>query len=180
MDLLPIEEIYRTAGIVSPQMGYSVHKVIDMLRSKHMRGLDRELKRSAILMALDAAGVSLGQLEADARSRQEALNRYEAEQRKHVEVEWARRAQETAQIQAELERVKSYHMTRISRNLEGIAREKSAFNAWLEGKKREIEETGEVLGLLMSSPSEKASGPPLAKAAAASAGRGGAKAVRRA
>jgi hypothetical protein len=173
MELLPIEEIYRAAGIVSPQKGYSVHKVIEMLHSKHMRGLTGELKRAAVLMALDAAGVSPEQVQMDAKARQEALDRYEADQLKHAEAEWARRAEETTQIQAELERVKSYYMARIGRNLEGIAREKVALETWVEKKKREAEGTAEVLKLLMKpapSKSNGANGAHLSKAAAASAG----------
>ena len=171
VDLLPMEEVYRAAGVVPPAKGYSVHKVVDMLHSEHIKGLSPELKRAAVLMALDAAGVSLEQIQQDAKSRQEALDHYEAEQNKQAEAEWARRAEENAQIQAELERVKSHYMARINRNLEGVAREKATFDEWLSRKKLESESMMEALSLCAKASSAKpAAAPPLALSAAANGG----------
>ena len=36
---MPVEDIYRAAGVLSPRMGYSINKVADMMSSDHMRGL---------------------------------------------------------------------------------------------------------------------------------------------
>src|SRR5258706_6669241 len=46
-----MEDIYRAAGITSPRRGYSIGKVVEMLRSEHLRGASRELRRAAVLMA---------------------------------------------------------------------------------------------------------------------------------
>jgi hypothetical protein len=165
IDLLPMEEIYRAAGVVSPQKGYSVHKVVDMLHSEHIRGLSTDLKRAAVLMALDAAGVTVEQIQQDANSRQDALERYETEQAKQADAEWARRAKENEQIQAELERVKAHYMARINRNLDGVTREKSKFNDWLALKKQESERMSEAVTLCGKSAVKAAV--PLAIAAAA-------------
>jgi hypothetical protein len=55
-----VEDIYSAAGITNPRGGYSVNKVVDMLHSEHIRGLSTEMmKRAAVLMALDAAGVTI-------------------------------------------------------------------------------------------------------------------------
>jgi hypothetical protein len=167
LSLLPMDEIYNAAGIVSPQKGYSAHKVVETLHSEHIAGLSAELKRAAVLMALDAAGVSVDQIQQDAKSRREALDSYEAEQRKLVEAEWARRAEDTMQIQAELERVKTYYMARINRNLIGVAREKAVFNGWLELKKREAKAMSGALDLCVKTTVSKPSSAPLSKAAAA-------------
>ena len=59
-DLLLLEDIYRTAGIMEPRMGYSITKVVEMLRSDHLRGLGDEVKRASVLMALNAAGIPPG------------------------------------------------------------------------------------------------------------------------
>jgi hypothetical protein len=180
VDLLPMEEVYRAAGVSTPAKGYSVHKVVEMLHSEHIKGLSPELKRAAVLMALDAAGVPLEQIQQDAKSRQEALDRYEAEQNKQAEAEWARRAEENAQIQAELERVKAHYMARINRNLEGVAREKAIFNEWVAKKKQESESMSEAVTLCAKAPAAKPAAPaspapaaaaaPLALAAAAGTG----------
>ena len=122
-----MEDIYRAAGIMNPRKGYSINKVVEMLYSEHIRGLSKEMKRAAILMALDAAGIPIDQVQQDARAHQDALDSYEADRRKQAEAEWERKAEEIVQIQAELERVKEKYMVRISRNLDVVAREKATF-----------------------------------------------------
>jgi hypothetical protein len=166
IDLLPMQEIYSAACVLAPLKGYSVHKVVDMVHSEHIRGLSTDLKRAAVLMALDAAGVTLEQIQQDAKARQDALDRYEAEQTRQADAEWARRNEENEQIQAEMERVKAHYMARINRNLEAVAREKSTFNDWLALKKQESESMSEAVSLCAKS-AAKAPAAPLAMAAAA-------------
>jgi hypothetical protein len=129
VELLSVEDIYRSAGIMNPRRGYSINKVVDMLNSEHIRGLSKEMKQAAVLMALDAAGIAIDQVQQDAKARQVVLDSYEAAQKEQVEAVWARKAEEVVQIQAELESVKAHHLARISRNLEGVAREKATFNS---------------------------------------------------
>ena len=83
--------------------------------------------------------MQIKQVQQDAKARQDALDAYEAEQRKQVEAEWARKAEEVIQIQAELESIKAHYMARIGRNLEGVAREKATFNSWLTLKQQECQ-----------------------------------------
>jgi hypothetical protein len=84
-DLLLLEDIYRTAGIMEPRMGYSITKVVEMLSNDHLRGLGDEVKRASVLMALSAAGIPLGDILQDAAQRQSAVPAYEVEQRKKFE-----------------------------------------------------------------------------------------------
>jgi hypothetical protein len=171
VQLLPVEDIYRAAGIINPPKGYSVSKVVEMLRSEHIRGLSPEMKRAAVLMALDAAGVPLAQVQQDAKARQEALDSYEAAQTEQVDAEWARKAEEVSQIQAELESIKAHYQARITRNLEGVAREKATFGTWQTMKQQEVEsmaEAAELCSKAMDTKSAPASPkPPEATAAAA-------------
>jgi primosomal replication protein N len=147
VELLPMEDICRSAGIMAPPKGYGINKVVEMINSEHVRGLSKELKRAAVLMALNAAGVPVGQVLQDYKSRQEALDFYEAAQKKQAEAEWARRAEEIVQIQAEMERVKEQFMARINRSLEGVAREKATFNAWQIQKQQETQNMSEAAEL---------------------------------
>jgi len=101
-DLLSYEDIYHAAGVMSPRSGYSIHKVVDMLNSERLRDLSKEAKRASVLMALDAAGTSADDLLHDATRRREALNAYEAGQRKQLEEFEAQKARENAQIEAEM------------------------------------------------------------------------------
>jgi hypothetical protein len=164
VDLLPMEDIYRAAGIMSPPKGYGIKKVVDMLNSEYVRALSKEMKRAAVLMALDAAGVPITQLQQDARARQDALDSYESTQRKQVEAEWGRKTEENVQIQAELERVKAHHQARIARNLDAIAREKATFSTWLAIKQQETHSMLEAAELCLKAPAAEPAGKPEASA----------------
>ena len=166
--LVRVEDIYRIAGVMSPRSGYGIRKVVEMLHSEHTCELSKEAKQAAVLMALDVAGVPVDEVLEDAKARQAALDSYEAEQRKAVEAEWARKAEENVQIQAELERVKEHYMARIARNLEGVAREKAAFNSWLAMKQQESHSISEAAELCVktAAPAKPASLPGVIAAAA--------------
>jgi hypothetical protein len=129
-ELLPLDEIYRAAGIANPRGNYSIVKIAEMLQSEHLRGLAKDMRRASVMMALDAAGVPIHEVLRDAKTRMEAIEAYEAEQHKLCEAEWVRKEEENIQIRAELERVKAQYMARINRNLEAVAREKARFAAW--------------------------------------------------
>jgi len=172
-ELLAIEDIFRAAGITSPRRGYSITKVVEMLRSEHMRGLSKEMRRAAVLMALDAAGVSVEEVLQDAKVRHEAIDAYAAEQRKHAEAQWARKAEENLQIQAELELVKAHYAERIRRNLDGVAREKSTFGSWLKLKEQETQGMTEAVEQVLKAqaPSEPPADPLLSVTPASVTGK---------
>jgi len=155
IELLPMEDIYRSAGIMNPRKGYSINKVIEMLHSEHIRGLSKELKRASVLMALDAAGVSVEEVLQDAKVRQEAIDSYETQQRREFEALLARKAEENVQIQAELERVKARYGERLRRNLDGMAREKATFGNWLTMKQRESQSMAEAVELCLKTPASE-------------------------
>jgi len=149
IELLAMEDIYRAAGIMNPRKGYSINKVIEMLHSEHIRGSSKEIKRASVLMALDAAGISVDEVLQDAKVRQEAIDGYEAQQRKQFEALLAQKAEENVQIQAELERVKARYGERLRRNLDGIAREKATFGNWLTLKQQESQNMTEAVELCL-------------------------------
>lgn len=149
VELLAIEDVYRTSGIRTPRKDYGINKVMEMLRSEHVRGLSNEMKRAAILMALDAAGIPVDEVVRDAKVRHEALDSYEAERKKQIEAEWERKAKENAQILAELEAAKLQHMAAINRNLDRIAREKTTFNEWRALKQQESQSIADAVALCL-------------------------------
>ena len=157
-DLQSIEDIYRVAGIINPRMGYSIGKVVAMLNSDHLRGLSSEAKRGAVLMALDAAGITMDELLQDARLRQNAIDSYEADQQKHFEEYWARKAEGNAQIQTEMERVTAQCLGRIKRNQDEVSLEKAAFAEWQRTKEQETERISEAVELCSNVPPAEPSG----------------------
>ena len=165
-DLLSYEDIYHAAGILSSHSGYGIHKVVEMINSDRIRELSKEVKRASVLMALDAAGTSANDLLQDATRRQQALSAYEAGQQRQLEEFESRIAQETAQIQAEMERVTAHYAERIQRNEEQIVREREALHNWQKMKEHESQRISEVIELCTKQP---AAAPPSAMAASASA-----------
>ena len=146
-DLLSMDDIYRAAGILAPRMGYSIRKVADMLASDHLRGVSDEMKRASVLMALDAAGISVDEVLRDAAMRRSAINSYESDQWEHFEEYWAAKAAENSHIQSELERITAQYQERIKRNLDEIAREKVIFATWQTMKQQEAQRIGEAAGI---------------------------------
>ena len=146
-DLLSMDDIYRAAGILAPRMGYSIRKVAGMLSSDHLRGVSDEMKRASVLMALDAAGISVDEVLRDAAMPQSAINSYESDQWEHFEEYWAAKAAENSHTQLELERITAQYQERIKRNLDEIAREKVIFATWQTMKQQEAQRIGEAAGI---------------------------------
>jgi hypothetical protein len=171
VELSAMEDIYRAAGIMLPRKGYSIKKVVEMLNSAHICGLPKEMKRVALLMALDAAGVPIDEVLRDAEARRDALDAYEAAERKQVEAEWARKAEENLQIQSELESIRAHYTARVGRNLEGMAREKATFDSWVTLKQEECRSIAEAAELCTKLPASEPIASPsnggMAKAASA-------------
>jgi hypothetical protein len=163
-ELLPLEEIYVAAGIVSPRRGYTIKKVMEMLRSEHLSALSKQMRRASVMMALDAAGISVDEVLRDAQVRLEAINSYEAEQKKLCEAEWARKAEEHAQLKEELEQVRARFMGRMKQTLDGIARDRARFGNWLTTMHEESQSLTEAadLCLKVASPPAVASVAPAA------------------
>lgn len=148
-ELMPLEEIYVAAGVVSPRRGYTIKKVMEMLHSEHLSALSKEMRRASVMMALDAAGISVDEVLRDAQVRLEAIKSYEAEQKKLCEAERARKAEEHVQLKAELEQVQTRFMERMKQILDGIARDRARFGSWLTTMHEEAQSITEAAELCM-------------------------------
>lgn len=123
---LAFDEIYAAAGIEEPPHRYSILKIADMLESEHIRGMAAPVKRSSILVALDAAGVRMEDIIQDAVRRDRALEKLEADKNKEI-----------AQIQAEMDRYLAEQKARLEKSQQDVTREKDRLRAWREAKRRE-------------------------------------------
>jgi hypothetical protein len=167
-NLLSYEDIYHAAGILSPRSGYGVNKVVEMLDSERIRDLGKDIKRASVLMALDAAGTPVEDLLQDATRRQQALDSYEEGQRKQLEEFEARKARESTEIQAEVDRLTAHYAERIQKNQEQVAKEKEALRNWQMVKQNESQRIAEVIELCQKQPAGAAT----SAAAGASGGAG--------
>lgn len=77
-DVSDFATVYKGAGLQPPNHGYGVDRVAGMLQHKSLSGLDKSVKASAVLAALDAAGVNVRDVVYDGLLRYKALIAFEA------------------------------------------------------------------------------------------------------
>jgi hypothetical protein len=148
-ELLPLEEIYMATGIVSPRRGYTIKKVVEMLHSEHLSGLSKEMRRASVMMALDAAGISVDDVLRDAQMRLDTIKSYEKNQKQLWEAEWGRKEEEHGQLKAELEQIRARFTERMKQTLDGIARDRARFGTWLTTAHEEAQSIAEAAELCM-------------------------------
>ena len=145
--LLSLQDIYLAVGIMSSRPGYNIDTVSAMLDSDHMRGMTSDVKRASVLMALEAAGIPVSELLQDGAKRLDALNAYETGERKRFEEYEARKSQESAQIQSEIERMTAHCLDRIKHNLGEVTLAKDAFLNWQTTKQKEAQRISEAVAI---------------------------------
>lgn len=156
-DLLSCEDIYHASGILGARSRYGINKITEMLTSKHIRDMSKDVKRASVLMALDAAGTTVDDVLQDAARRQHALSAYEVGQQKQFDEFEARNVRENAQIQAEMERVTSHYANRIKHNLDQVTQEREALRTWQATKEQESQRISEAVGLCGKQPAAEPS-----------------------
>jgi hypothetical protein len=144
------DEIYQAAEIPPAPQGYSIMKVADMLQSEHIRTVPMDVKRSTILVALDAAGVDIKDVIQDAVRRDKALDGYERVQERAVAELETRKTQENAQIQAEIDRVIADQKAKIQANNAEVSQEKERFFAWRMKKQQEEKKISDAVAPFVS------------------------------
>ncbi|GEM_PF-548993 len=133
---LSFQEIYAAAEIVPPGHGYTVLKVADMLENPHIKELPAEVKRSSVLVALDAASVKVQEIVEDAVRRDKALDAFERIQQKQIEELEASKLDENRKLQAELDKLTVEYKARIQANNDSVAQRKESFYGWRLDKQK--------------------------------------------
>jgi hypothetical protein len=83
----------------------------------------------------------------DGAKRLDALNAYEAGERKRFEEYEARKSQESAQIQLEIERMTAHCLDRIKHNLGEVTLAKDAFLNWQTTKQKEAQRISDSVAI---------------------------------
>ena len=149
-DPTSFQEIYKAAEIPEAAKGYSILKVAQMLGSDHIRNLPSDVRKSSILVALDAAGVDIKDVIQDAVRRDRALDTYERVQQRAVEELESRKSKENSEIQAEIDKYVTEQRAKIQANNDEIAREKERFTGWRLKKQQEEKKIAEAVGYFVT------------------------------
>jgi len=145
-DPAAFEQIYQAAEIQKPAHGYTIFKIIEMLQNPLIKDLGPEVKRSSILLALDAAGVKINDIIEDAIRRDKALDTYERVlERSLLELE-SRNIEANRKLEAEMEQLINELRAKIQKNNEETAQEKDRFAAWRLQKQAEEKRIAEAAG----------------------------------
>ena len=143
-------EIYQAAEIHPPVHGFTIEKIGEMLRSEHIRNLPRDVKRSSVLVALEAVGAPIQDVIKDAMKRDQALDTFESVQEKALNQLESQKQQENQQIQAEIDHVVAEHRTRIQANSDEVAKEKERFFAWRLKKQEEEQKIADAVSYFVA------------------------------
>jgi hypothetical protein len=149
-DPTSFDEIYKAAEIPPAPQGYSILKISQMLESERIRTLPSDVKRSSILVALDAAGVDIKEVIQDAIRRDRALDTYERVQQRAADDLEARKTKENTDIQAQIDKYVTEQRAKIQSNNEAISREKERFTGWRLKKQQEEKKIAEAVGYFTS------------------------------
>ncbi len=149
-DPTSFEEIYKAAEIPTPPQGYSILKISQMLESEHIRNLPSDVKRSSVLVGLDAANVDIKEIIQDAIRRDRALDTYERVQQRAAEELEARKNKENSEIQAQIDKYVTEQRTKIQSNNEEVSREKQRFTGWRLKKQQEEKKIAEAVGYFVT------------------------------
>ncbi|WP_321477189.1 hypothetical protein [uncultured Paludibaculum sp.] len=130
-------QIYEAAEVKVPAHGFTIFKIAEMLKSEHIRSLPVEIKRSSVLLALDAAGVKLQEVIEDAVHRDRALDTFESVQQRSLDQLEARKAEENKGLQMEADRVLNELRAKIQANNDEVTKERERLQGWRFQKQQE-------------------------------------------
>src|SRR6202046_5701218 len=137
--LSSFEDIYFQSSFkaATSTAAWDILKVADMISSPHLHGLSPAGKHSALMMALEAAGVAVEDMLHDAVQRQRVLNEYEDGQRKRLEDFQTAKQLEKERLCALMEAMCSEYRMRIAYTEQDVERERALFREWQERKEKE-------------------------------------------
>jgi len=153
--LSSFEEIYRKSAFkaATSTAAWDILKVADMISSEHLHGLSPAGKHSALMMALEAAGVAVEDMLQDAVQRQRVLNEYEDAQRRRLEEFEKIKVGDNERLREEMEALGSKYQMRIAGGRQEIEHERAAFREWQERKEREQRRISEAASACVASDS---------------------------
>ena len=121
-----------------------------MLESEHIRNQPSDVKKSSVLVALDAAGVDIKEVIQDAVRRDRALDTYERVQQRAADELESRKTKENTDIQAQIDQFVTAQHAKIQANNDEVMREKTRFTGWRLKKQQEEKKIAEAVGYFVT------------------------------
>jgi hypothetical protein len=149
-DSTSFDQIYKAAEIPQPPQGYSILRVSQMLESEHIRNLPSDVKKSSVLVALEAAGIDIKEIIQDAVRRDRALDGYERVQQRAVQELESQKSRENSDIQAQIDKYLTEQRAKIQANNDEVSREKERVTGWRLKKQQEEKKIADAVGYFVT------------------------------
>ena len=164
--VVSFEAVYEEAGIALPAHNYGVDKVSEMLGSKRLASLGREVKATAVLAALEAAQVPIRDVIQDAVLRDKALDDFEGAKETEVRELKAKSEARIAAIKDEIDALLRAKNSEIEELKKAAEAAEQAFAELQTRKRKEEDRLHEVVSHFIEGPenpittSRRAAAPP--------------------
>jgi hypothetical protein len=157
--LSTFEDIYHKSSFraATSTAAWDILKVAEVTNSEHLHGLSPAGKHSALMMALEAAGVAVEDMLQDAVQRQRVLNEYEDSQRRRLDEFEKAKLSDNDHLSEEMEAICNQYRIRIAGAVQEIERERAKFREWQERKDRERRRISEAASACVSGESSGSS-----------------------
>jgi hypothetical protein len=152
-DVVDFAAVYDEAGITTPAHGYGIDKVAEMLESKRLAPLAREVKSAAVMAALEAAGVALKDVIRDGMLRDQALDAFEAAKDREARELRVKNETRIAEVREEIEAYLRLKNTEIEALRHAADQAAKSFLELQTRKRREEERLHDVVAQFVE-PSE--------------------------
>lgn len=140
MEIPDFEDIYRAAGISEPSHGFSAYKVLEILSSPDLAGLEGKAKAAALagFLKMNPAGpVPLADVIQDAVRRDQALDKFAELLRSKMAARAEEMERENARLQAEIDELDRRNRELMEANRRALAGEQERLADWMARKRIE-------------------------------------------
>lgn len=144
--------VYEEAEIPAPFNGYGVDRMAEILESKRLAALPREVRVAAVMASLEAAGVSLPQVVRDAVVRERALAAFVTAKEREVTAVKQRIETRVATLRREIDAFVGEKNAEIEGLTKGGNSAGSAFGQLQLRKRQEQERLHQVLSHFVGDP----------------------------
>jgi hypothetical protein len=144
------EAIYQAFGMKDATTAFTVYRAEELLKSVHLKNASPEIRRSALMVALEALRVSPEDVIQDAVKRDKALTQFEKiEERRLRELE-QKKSEENKRLQEEMERIFNEIREKMEDNNNLIKETRDKFQSWQQEKEKEEQRLSGVLQYFVS------------------------------
>ncbi len=144
-ELPSFEAIFQAFGIKEPANGFTVYRAEELLKSVYLKNASPEIRRSALMVALEALRIPPEEVIQDAVKRDKALTQFEKiEERRLRELE-QKKSEENKRLQEEMERIFNEIREKMEDNNSMLKETREKFQSWQQDKEKEEQRLSNVL-----------------------------------